>query len=430
MSILKYTREHISSLLELISKLKQSEFPYYSSFLALEKIEERFKTHLLNLEDLEFVNEATLTLCRQIMAEVCNVLPILGFILRSTNVRNAFEMYSPLLRLVRTILGDDKKIILSSEWEYSPYTYRLLPFKELSEYILIGFPASESDNPLLFPLSGHEIGHHVWRVMDDSNNLIKFRQEIENTIINLIYKKQRDFISLFPNINCDIFKHEFDVFKNEVRQDTSIDSIITNICLITLKQLEEIFCDFFGLYLFKESFIFAFVYSLSPGIMVTRNIGYPDIYDRIKYLEFAAKKMGIYISEDFKSYFERQEYPSDPYNKLYLELADEITKKFISNLIDLVIEYTKNKRLPEYKHENVEEIFDLFKNKLSPIIKPYSLIEILNAGWKCYLEINSWKNRFINHWNFKKRREILKELILKSIEILEIYTRLKEKNDS
>src|SRR4029079_7231830 len=73
-------------------------------------------------------------------------LPLLGFVLRSTNVRNAFEVFRPLLRLAGDIRdpgvpkGKRKtELVLSSEWDYSPFVYREMP--KLPGFVMIGIPS-------------------------------------------------------------------------------------------------------------------------------------------------------------------------------------------------------------------------------------------------------------------------------------------------
>ena len=46
-------------------------------------------------------------------------LPLLGFIRRSSNVRNAFEFYGPIVLLARQLLGEETRFMHSSEWDYS-----------------------------------------------------------------------------------------------------------------------------------------------------------------------------------------------------------------------------------------------------------------------------------------------------------------------
>lgn len=48
---------------------------------------------------------------------------ILGMILRSTNVRNPFELYFPFKRLAKTLLDGNVKLLMSSEWDFVPFTY-------------------------------------------------------------------------------------------------------------------------------------------------------------------------------------------------------------------------------------------------------------------------------------------------------------------
>ena len=69
-------------------------------------------------------------------------LPLLGFIRRSSNVRNAFEFYGPIVLLARQLLGRETRFIHSSEWDYSPFTYPKL-YENLKDFVLIGLPTSE-----------------------------------------------------------------------------------------------------------------------------------------------------------------------------------------------------------------------------------------------------------------------------------------------
>lgn len=163
MSVLlrEYSVSRLKGVLEEIGRLKESEFPYQHSQDALDRIEKLFISHKTRLESLAPDKKPAIVqqFCSAALTDLFKYLSFLGFILRSTNVRNAFEVYGPLLRLSRKVLGLDTKQILSSEWEYSPFTYR--PIAELPGFVLIGFPAPESSNPLLIPLAGHELGHTI-----------------------------------------------------------------------------------------------------------------------------------------------------------------------------------------------------------------------------------------------------------------------------
>src|SRR5207247_1253486 len=87
--------------------------------------------------------------CRLTLDDLFTYLPFLGFILRSTNVRNAFEFLGPFRRLAGEVLEPqvtpdkrETKLLFSSEWDYTPFTYFSVP--QLRRYVLIGLPAPES----------------------------------------------------------------------------------------------------------------------------------------------------------------------------------------------------------------------------------------------------------------------------------------------
>ncbi len=149
MPTIDYTTNRIKAFLNEIDQLKQSEFPYPHPRDALDLLEERFKHHIDLLQRTPSTAPASVinNQCSVSLYDLHIFTPILGFILRSTNVRNAFEVYDPLLRLAQTILVADTRLILSSEWEYSPYVYRSMTL--LRGFVLIGLPAPESSNPLL-----------------------------------------------------------------------------------------------------------------------------------------------------------------------------------------------------------------------------------------------------------------------------------------
>jgi hypothetical protein len=112
--------------------------------------------------DPSAAQDTILEYCRRVNINLVRFKAFLGFLLRSSNIRNAFELYFPIKILALELLEQRTAIVLSSEWNFSPYTYPVaLP--ELPEFIFIGIPASKSQNPLIMPLAGHELGHVVWR---------------------------------------------------------------------------------------------------------------------------------------------------------------------------------------------------------------------------------------------------------------------------
>lgn len=167
MSSISFARDRVSRILSTIHNLKEAEFPYSHSKEALSHFKDLFNEmkDLLDALQENWVNDpatknvVNLT-CSQSQELIRDHLPLLGFILRSTNVRNSFEIHGPLLKLAQKLLKKDTKLLLSSEWDYSPLTYSEI--KEMPSFVLLGLPASESSNPLLIPLAGHELGHSLW----------------------------------------------------------------------------------------------------------------------------------------------------------------------------------------------------------------------------------------------------------------------------
>ncbi|MDP8207974.1 MAG: hypothetical protein P9L92_15000 [Candidatus Electryonea clarkiae] len=155
MSTLDHSRKRLAAVINEIERLKQSEFPYPHPSQALERLDQLFNHQRSVLDKISSssTNSVIHSGCSASLKQLFDYVPILGFILRSTNIRNAFEIYTPLLRLARSILKIDTKLILSSEWEFSPYMYSFIPY--LPGFVLIGLPATESSNPLLIPLAGH-----------------------------------------------------------------------------------------------------------------------------------------------------------------------------------------------------------------------------------------------------------------------------------
>src|ERR1700687_1461266 len=105
--LLVYTRNQVSAFLNEVEKLKESEFPYEHSRVALIEVASVFSNHLNYLEKITSANDSKVIrrACDAAVDGVGYYLPLLGFILRSTNIRNAFEIYGPILQLAQRILG-------------------------------------------------------------------------------------------------------------------------------------------------------------------------------------------------------------------------------------------------------------------------------------------------------------------------------------
>ena len=412
MPTIDYTTNRINALLNEIDQLKQSEFPYAHPRDALDLLEKRFRHHLNLLQRIPSTAPASVihNQCSVSLYDLHIFTPILGFILRSTNVRNAFEVYDPLLRLARTILVADTKLILSSEWEYSPYVYRSMT--HMRGFVLIGLPAPESSNPLLIPLAGHELGHSAWETWRLSSG---FELGIENAVLKEITTKRwKDYHALYPQYT---------------KADLSRDHLFTPLTWMpaytwALLQIEEIFCDFFGLRLFSESYLHAFEYLISPGTPGQRSVRYPNITSRVSHLTKAAQEMKVVISPQFESSFMPETEPPEPSTKLLVSIADTVSTSLVPDLIELAKKFATDRSVPERDEEEVSKISDEIRHRVAPTSSSQSLTDILNAGWECFLDKELWKE--VKQIGDENRYRVLQDIILKSMEVSEVQERVRE----
>src|SRR5262245_20729742 len=106
MSLLETTRKRVRAVLEEINRIAQYEFPYKGSEQSIKKVEQVFNARLASLNALNDQSNPGLIrhTCSLGLRDVADYLPLLGFIIRSTNVRNSFEVFRPLLRMARAVL--------------------------------------------------------------------------------------------------------------------------------------------------------------------------------------------------------------------------------------------------------------------------------------------------------------------------------------
>jgi len=410
MTALDYAKKRIAVVIEEVERLKQSEFPYDHPRSALDILEVRFVhfRDVLNKVAPGETPDKVLLPCILSLEELFNYVPFLGFILRATNVRNAFEAYAPLLRLAQTILGPDTKLIISSEWDYSPFVYSST--NHLPGFVMIGLPAPESANPLLISLAGHELGHSTWESFKFAE---KYRKQIETLVLQEItVNRWKEYQKLYP-------QHTKKHYTNQMfaRQ------IVLTAYTWALLQTEEIFCDFFGIRLFAESYLHAFGYLLSPGSPGERSVRYPNMIRRVSHLVDAAKAMEVDVDPGFVDCFRSADEPSDEKTRLLVSTADTVSASLVPDIIALVQDFADSKGVPKRDSKNVSEINDGFY-RVIPTAKQHSLANILNAGWHCYVEPELWKK--ISQIKQIERDKILKDLMLKSMEVSETFERVGE----
>ncbi len=379
--LVTYACDRIRTVLETIQQLKASEFPYSDSLDALCRVDRLFKNTLKLLSATDVDPEYLRQLCSISLRQLFIYLPKLGFILRSTNVRNAFEIFGPLRNIAKIILGQEIKLLLSSEWTYSPKIYHEI--KALPGFVLIGLPASESSNPLLIPLCGHELGHAVWA---------RSKGELENIIKNIFYEKAPEYIKnnwdkysqFFPSIDKPDkgLSHNIFTFTNLFLLRTSE---------LLLKQSEECFCDFIGLKIYGTSFLHAFAYLCAPCLSSPRPTTYPKLVKRVNYIVKAAEAYEFEVPKSYEKMFENRTEPQlSTTDKLRLSISDymldEIAKKLISKAEDII----SKTNISRPNHDESERIYKRFE-LVVPTSQCKSLPDILNAAWQAYLNKDLWK---------------------------------------
>ena len=417
MDFVAFSKRRLRSFLEEIDRLKESEFAYPHSRQALDEIEGIYRERLKSPEGLPPAVKQDGTpagdpsvaknACTEALTQLHIDSPLLGFLLRSTNVRNAFEVYPPLLRLAAQVLGPDTKLVLSSEWDYSPFVYAQIA--ELPGFVLIAFPAPESSNPLLLPLAGHELGHAAWA---QGNYNDEYEGLIEKKIVKDILGHWSDYQEFNPRVARDALQN--DMFARKTW-------ILAHTC--AMLQREQIFCDLLGLKLFGESYLYAFAYLVAPRTSGGRSFTYPNVKQRISHLEAGAGQFDVKMPEHYAEAFEDQQEPteSERERKFLLSLADTASSSMATDLIAKVKHLADEKSLPERSEAKVEDLCrDL--ERLVPARSACNLADVLNAGWQCSLNSNLWRKS--NHIEQDRVPRILGDLILKSIEVLEFQQRV------
>lgn len=406
MDIVRYAKHKIKLLENQIANIRSGGFPHEHSRKALFQLEQELHTDLFVLNQAEKSDNERFTrdACLEIQRHLYEYLPIVGFLLRSTNVRNAFEFHDPLVDLGRKLLQTNHNIIFSSEWEFSPFTYR--PFGCLKDFVLVGLPASESASPLILPTSGHEIGHHVWRIYDVAADV---NEEVSASIEK--YRKN----NAPPT---DRIKQLLDDIANP-------EALVWEKQKIFL-QCEELFCDYVGVWVFGSAFLNAFHYLLSPAPQASASPAYPPLKFRSETLvkalsKFYKEKPPSNLVADFSHSFLPYQIPGDPVEVKYtLELINHCVFSIQDAILDRTEQILRSNDVPKVRFSEAKRIYCQFRDFLIPASDCDNIAEIISAGWMARADANMW-SKMPNIVEQKYR--ILDDLILKSIEVMEFEKR-------
>lgn len=394
---LEYSKQRVDAFLRQVTRLKESDFPHEGSRVALDRIESHFQGVKQTLELLTPENDARVVqqACSDTLRQIFAHHRLLGFILRSTNVRNSFEVYGPLLRIARRVLGPDSSLVLSSEWDYSPHVYR--SFDALPGTVLLGLPACESDNPLLVPLAGHELGHTAWQ---RHSLMSRFQAAIQSKVTADALSREAEYKQHFVGHVNDLFA------KQNLAPAYSYAA----------RQAEETFCDFVGVRLFGEGYFHAFSYLLAPGLVASRTGSYPLRSVRVSNMEKAAKHYHAHHPNGFAASFLDEQLLSDDRTKFLVSLADAALAEVVPSLLQVAGSLIDTATIPLVDDGKIDTASRCLQ-RLTPVAKIGSLAEIIVAGWRAYHDRSLW---IANPRVHADRFAILKELVLKSVEVLEI----------
>ena len=105
-----------------------------------------------------------------------------------------------------------------------------------------------------------------------------------------------------------------------------------------------------------------------------------------------------------------------------LYLADTASQSVVPRLIGIAKDIITQAGVEQGDEGRVEAIFNGFRDYIVPAREPIALSDILNAGWKAFHEPDFWNK----HPEIRQRDRTLKELLLKSIEVLEFNSIMKE----
>jgi hypothetical protein len=414
----EFTRHKLDAALDTVETVKSKSHPFPEGPLALDGI----RQHLIELRE-RIVRPGQSSLiaknyCRVALEQLAETIPLVGFVDRSAEVDGPVEFHDPFSRIVRALLGDEAKLILSSMWNFSPYTITYpdeVP-KHVENFVYVSFSVSESDNSILTPLAAHELGHNIWKKENISPTLkSKVGAEVVQLIQTTYAKKWASFAGPIASAG--------DLVGQVAWQPAH---------LWAMKQLEESFCDFIGLFLFGPSYLYAFAHFISPGL----NAGepkYPQAYERFSALREEALKHWAVDDAFSEALFDAAVRPPELDNNLtrefLLQLADDTRRNLLGEITDLAYRIIKDADLL-YESVGTDKLISQLDEGV-PCAGAATLMEIVNAGWVVFIS-RFYRATGSSNWGFPiaETPKVLNELILKSFEIHDIEQRLERSSCS
>lgn len=367
MTLYLNTKAKLSGVKQYVKHILDGDFPFSSGNRALRKLLKVFEELEKSLDRASSTKseESIRIYANLINLKIYQALPIMGFILRSTNVRNAFELLDPFQVIAENVLSGPAHVMISAEWDYIPFAYPQT-LEDLKSFVLIGMPGSEVGNPLIMPLAGHELGHAVWRnhsIGGAVNTTLQYH-------VNSSYTREmKTFKRLFPEYR------ENDLHRKELLPESQALSVV-----YANFQAEKLFCDMFGYALFGESYLRAFAYILAPGDGRGPSPKYPTHKTRVDTLREIAEAEGIMLPRLSELHLSDEAHRGSPSNRFIVSMAESSVSQIKKGLWQRVDDIIKTNNLCRPSESMALKHLREMRMGI-PAHKPRCLGDIVNAGW-------------------------------------------------
>ena len=403
-----FVRRKVESTRSQIHQIDCVDFPYEAPQEALASLREAFDSYVRVFDEalLDGDDDQITAACKTVNYKIVEYHPILGFLLRATNIRNSFEAYDPLRELAHALLDHKPGVILSSEWDFSPFTYPAIS-DDLPDFVFIGLPASEAGNALILPLAGHELGHSIWGPGGVGE---KLKSSINKTVFSSYLSDPRLFESIF---RCECTE-------DTLLNDPTALSNLTLACGIAGRQCEEVFCDVIGVRLFAEAFIHSFEYLIVPSLGGDRSELYPPLQTRLQYMVKAAESFNQPLDDRHAPPLLERKRMLPAREQFAVRMADTASIELFPSVLTSAKEYCQGRPVAEVSPDIVAFIETAFYN-YTPAENARCFGNIISAAWKVYKHFDNFASEIEDR---KEAFEILNNLSYKSLEVLEYETKV------
>jgi hypothetical protein len=391
--------EKVDNVIDRIGAVRRSTLLQKDTADALTALAERFHAHRKQL--LDFIKQPTdpavvANHCDIVLLDLFRYLPYIGFLHRARHPSNPFEVHGPLKRLATQVIGSDVRLIISSEWDFSPYTHPTMG--DISDFVLLGLPASESENALLVPIAGHEFGHPVWK-----------REKLEAKIAPIVDRAVLDQL----RARLDVVKMKLGISsETELQTDPRVIAVRANLAAYARGQAQEIFCDLLGLLLFGESYCHAFAHLLAPGLIAYQSRGYPTARRRAEILRQSAERLGVTVPAGFDDLFQ-----VPPVSEWSVEVTAAVVDDLVDGLLSEVEAFRDSRALKPPSEEGRLAARNFLENA-TPASPASTLTELLCAAWDLRTKEDLWSSK---PYLREIRDQLLNDLVLKSAQALDYW---------